>query len=90
MVRGNILLAEAFGQRTAQPLDHAARVDEDQRGRVLAAQLRDAVKGLCPHLAVAHAAEFGRGNLNRQIERAALAYLDDGGSLAFWFVPEMA
>ena len=60
VVRGDRRLAEPFGEMARDALDHAPRVREDQRGVVLADQLRELVVDRRPHLARHHRFERRR------------------------------
>ena len=83
VVGGDVLLAETLGQVARDALGLAARVDEHQRGAVLADQLRQAVVELRPHLARHHRLERRGRDLERQVAGAHVTGVDDAaGGLA--------
>ena len=71
--------AQPLAQVQRHPLDQPPRVDEHQRRLVLARQRRDPIVELAPLLVGAHRAELVLGDLDRQIEIAPLADVDDLG-----------
>ena len=78
VVRGDVLLAEPLGEVAREALGLAARVDEDQRGAVLAHQLRQAVVDLRPDFPGHHRLQRRGGNLELQVARAHVPGVDDG------------
>ena len=74
---GRFVLAQALGQLVGHPLGHLARVDEDQGGAVVPRVLGDAVEDV-GHLAAAHdGLELGGRELDRHVEVAGVAAVDD-------------
>ena len=74
---GRLVLAQPLGQLVGHPLGHLARVDEDQGRAVVPGVLGDAVEDV-GHLAAAHdGLELGGGQLDRHIEVAGVAAVDD-------------
>jgi len=53
------------------------RVDEDERGAVRADQRGDAIVVLLPHLVGHHGFDRGARDLQREVEGAAMAFVDD-------------
>ena len=82
VVRQDGILAQALGQVVRHALGQAARVDEDQRGAILADQLGDAVVDLAPHFVGGDRAELVARHLDREIHGAAMAHVDDAGAVA--------
>src|SRR5262249_29415545 len=60
------------------PLGQPPGVDENQSGSVGFDQLREAVISLDPHFASHDRFERGLGKLEREVERAAVPFIDDG------------
>ena len=77
VVGGHMVLAEAVGEVAADPLGHAPRIDEDERGAVLFDQLRQTVVDLLPDVARHHRFERRGGDLDGEIARPAMAGVDD-------------
>jgi hypothetical protein len=83
VVRGDVFRADAGGQFEGDLFDETAGVDEDEGGAVVLGVGGELVEDLFPHAGVGDGAEFVAGDLDGNVEFAALAYLDDGGGLAF-------
>ena len=77
VVRGDGIRAEALAKMMRDAFGQAPRVDEDQRRAMLASEFRDAVVNLAPHFVRGDGAEFARGNFDGQIQRTAVADVDD-------------
>ena len=77
VVRGHDVVAEARAQLVREPLGHAARVDEDQRGAVLSDQRGDAVEDVAHLLGRRDRLELALGELEREVEGALVAGVDD-------------
>jgi hypothetical protein len=77
VVRDHLGLAEALLERVGHPLDQPAGVDEHQRRLVLADQLGDAIVDPAHLLERRHRAELVVGDLDRQVDVAAVAAVDD-------------
>src|SRR3989442_15625590 len=69
-----------WGEMERQPRGESARVDESERGTMLEDQLHQALVDLLPHLGRHDRLERRGGNLDRQIERARVAGVDDAGA----------
>ena len=82
VVGGDRVGAQPLAQVQRHALDQPPRVDEHQRRPVLARQRGDAVVELAPLLVGAHRAQLVVGDLDRQVEIAALADVDDLGQRA--------
>ena len=80
VVRRHRILAEPLGQVARHPLRQPAGVHEHQRGLVGLDQLRQPVVDLVPHLARHDRLERGAGELEREVQGAAVALVDDAGS----------
>src|SRR5262249_9114948 len=80
VVGGDAALAEALLEQVRDALGEAARVDEDERRAVLAHVAGDRVEDLAPLLARGHRLEVAPGHLDRDVERAAVADVDDGAA----------
>ena len=82
MVGGDAIRAkfggEAFRKCEGDLFHQPARVDEDQRGAVRQGEGGEPVEDLLPHGGGGDGAEFVGGNLDGEVELAALADLDDG------------
>ncbi len=79
VVGGDVLGAEALGELEGDLFDEAAGVDEDEGGAVVLGVGGEFVEDLLPHGGGGEGAELVGGDLDGEIEVAALAYLDDGG-----------
>src|SRR5215831_14357586 len=77
VMRRDRIVSKPFAQRARRPLRHLPRVDENQRCLVLADQLREAVVVLLPHLVRHDRIERRAGNLNCQVDLAAMPFVDD-------------
>ena len=77
VMRGDRVVAEPLAQVTRQPFRQPPRVDEHQRRRVRLDQLGQPVVVLLPDLVRHHRVERRARNLDRQIDRAAMAFVDD-------------
>ena len=75
-MRGDLVLAQPVGQLPRQPLGHLPRVDEHERGAMLANQRRDAVVVLRPHFMRHHRFERRRGQLDAEIDVAAMTLIN--------------
>ncbi len=64
-MRQHGVLAQPLGQMMRDALGQPARVDEDQRGAMLADQLGDAVVDLVPHLVAGDRRPVRRAELRR-------------------------
>ena len=84
MVGGYVLDAEAAGELEGDALDQLAGVDEDEGAAVLLGEGGELVEDLGPHGGGGDGAEFVGGDLDGEVEGAALAYLDDVGRAAAW------
>ena len=82
VVRGDVFVADAFGEFEGDFFDKAAGVDEDEGGAVILRVGGEFVEDLFPHAGVGDGAEFVAGDFDGDVEFAALADLDDGGGLA--------
>ena len=71
--------AQALGQVAGHALDQPPRVDEHQRGAVLARQRGHPIVDLLPLLVGAHRAELVAEHLDGQVHVAPLAHVDDLG-----------
>ncbi len=76
-MRGHDIVAEARAQLMCEPLGHAARVDEDQRGAVLLDQCGDAVEDVAHLLGRCDRLQLAFGELEREVEGALVAGVDD-------------
>ncbi len=79
VVGGDVFCSETLGELEGDLFDEAAGVDEDEGGAVVLGVSGELVEDLLPHGGGGEGAEFLGGNLDGEIEVAALAYLDDGG-----------
>ena len=77
VVRGDLVLAEPIAQVPREALRQPSRVDEDERCVVRADQLRQPVVILLPDLVLHHGAERRARNLDLEVERAAMTFIDD-------------
>ncbi len=77
VVRGHDVVAEALAQLVREPLGQAARVDEHERGAVLPDQRGDAVEHVAHLLGRGDRLELALGQLEREVERALVAGVDD-------------
>ena len=78
VMRGHRVFAETVAQMARQPLGQPAGVHEDQRRPVFPHELGEAVVVFLPDLAGHHRFERRLGQLDREIERAPVAFVDDG------------
>ncbi len=78
VMRRHVLLAQALGEMPGHALGQAPRVDEHQRGAVLAHQLGQAVVDQLPDLVGHHRFQRRDRHLQRQVARSAVAAVDDG------------
>ncbi len=78
MMRGDVLLADPFGQMSRHALGQPPRVDEHQRGAVLAGELGEPVVDLRPDLARHHRFQRRRRQLQREIPAPRVPGVDDG------------
>ena len=82
VVRGDDVFAEAFAELVRQPLGEPAGVDEHERGAVLAHVRRDAVEHVGHLLGARDRFQLAFGQLDREVEVALVAGVDDGGQRA--------
>ena len=80
MVRGDDVVAEPLAELVREPLGEAARVDEHEGGAVLADQRGDAVEDVAHLLGRRDRLELAVGELEREVEVALVAGVDDRGS----------
>ena len=73
----DVVLAEPRAEARRDALGHLARVDEDERGPMLAHELGDALVDLLPHLVRADRRERRRRHLDREIEVAKVPGVDE-------------
>ncbi len=78
VVRRDRILADPFRQVAGHPLRQPAGIHEHQRGLVGLDQLGQPVVDLAPHLARHHRLQRRAGQLEGEIELAAVALVDDG------------
>ena len=76
-MRGDLVRAEQFAQMMRHALGHAARVDENQSGPVRLDQPCKPTIDFLPHLIRHYRFERRTRQLNRQIQFAAMADVDD-------------
>jgi hypothetical protein len=76
VVRGHALVAQALAEVARRALGHAPRVDEHQRGAVLAHQLRDALVDLLPLVVRHHRRQRRRRQFQRQVALLGVADVD--------------
>ena len=81
MVRGDDVLADELRQVSRHALRHAPRVDENERGAMLASELGKARVDLLPDLARHDRFERRRRKLEREVARAYVSGVDDGATL---------
>ena len=74
---GHSVAAKPFRQVMRHSLRQTAGVHEDQRGAMLAHELRDAVVDFIPHLMRRDRAQFAGGNFDGKVELALVADLHD-------------
>src|SRR5262245_64866169 len=74
---GDLALAEPLAQEMRDPLGHASGVHEDQGRAVRSYVSRDAVQDLAPLLVGRHGLQLAVRQLDRQVEIAAVAEVDD-------------
>ncbi len=77
VVGRDLVLADALGQQVGEPLGEPAGVHEHERGAVLGHVAGDPVEDLSPLLVRGDRLERGLRQLDRQVERAAMAEVDD-------------
>ena len=77
VVRGHDVVAESCAQLVREPLGHAARVDEHERGAVLLDQRGDAVEHVAHLLGRGDRLELAFGQLEREVERPLVPGVDD-------------
>ena len=78
VVRGDVLLPERLGERPRDPLRHAPRVDEHERGAVRLDEGAEPPVDLGPDLAGHHRLERRFGQLQREVPFSGVAGVDDG------------
>src|SRR3954452_22481782 len=77
VMRGDGVFAEAVAEVARDAFGHAARVDENQRRFVLDDELREAVVVVLPHLVRHDRLDFTARYFEREIDGAAMAFVDD-------------
>ncbi len=82
VVRQHGVRSQALAQMVGDALGQAPRIDEDERGAVLADQVGQAVVDLLPHLVAGDRAELVAGHLDGQVHFTAMADVDDHGRRA--------
>ena len=78
VVRQDHVRAQARAQRVGDPLRHAARVDEHQRGAFFTDVARQAIVNLLPHFAGRDRAQFVVRHFHRKRHFATMPHVDDG------------
>ena len=79
VVRGDDVVAEPLAELVREPLGQAPGVDEHERGAVLADQRGDAVEDVAHLLGRRDRLELAVGQLEREVEVALVAGVDDDG-----------
>ena len=74
---GHPVAAHALGEQMRQPLGEPPRVDEDERGAMLADMRGDRVEDLAPLLVRDHGLQFAPRQLDGEVERAPVAEIRD-------------
>ena len=82
VMRRDLAFADPLAQVSRDALGHPPRVHENQRRLVRRDQLGQPVVVLLPHLVRHDGAERRAGNLEREVERAPVALVDDGAVAA--------
>ena len=77
VVRGDDVVAEALAELVGEPLGEPAGVDEHERGAVLLDERGDAVEDVAHLLGRRDRLELAVGQLEREVERALVAGVDD-------------
>ena len=77
VVGGDHVVAEALAELVGEPLGQPAGVDEHERGAVLADELGDAVEHVAHLLGRGDRLELALGQLEREVEVALVAGVDD-------------
>ena len=77
VMRRDRVLAEPLAQVARDPLGHPPRVDEDERRPVLVRSASSAGRRTPPTPRATSPRRAATGNLERQIDRAAMAFVDD-------------
>jgi len=77
VMRRDLSLAEALLEQVGQALGEPARIHEHERRAVREHLRRDPVEDLAPLLARGNRLELALGHLDRDVERAAMADVDD-------------
>ena len=78
MVGGHHVVAQLLAELVGEPLGQPAGVDEHEGRVVLADQVGDAVDDVAHLLGRGHGLELALGQLERQVEVALVAGVDDG------------
>ena len=78
VVRGDDVVAEAFGEEVGEAFGEPSGVDEDERRAVLLDEVRDAVEDVGHLLRGGDGFELAVGKLEREVEVALMAGVDDG------------
>ena len=81
-MRGDVLIAQPFGQMPRSALGKPPCIDEDQRCPMLAHQLGEPVVHLLPYITGHHGFERSRRQLDRKIAPAHVAGIDDRAACA--------
>src|SRR2546423_4050572 len=76
-MRGHSVFSEALRKMMGNAFGEAPSVDENQCGRMLLGEFRDAVVDFAPHFIRGDGAEFAGGNFDGQVEFAAMADVHD-------------
>ena len=77
VMRGDSVFPKAVGKVTGEAFGQPPRVDEDQCGAMLGDELRQTVVVLLPHFVRHHRFERRAGDLDGQVHRAAMTFIDD-------------
>jgi len=77
VVRADTVLAETFAEVMRDALGHAAGVHEDERRRVLAYPLGKSIVDFGPLLVGRNGLQIRAGHLDRDVEVASMADVDD-------------
>ena len=78
VVCGHCLVAKAVAEVASQALGKTAGIDEHERRAMCSHEIGEAVVVLLPDLAGHHRFERRLGQLEREVERTAMAFVDDG------------
>src|SRR5262249_40399565 len=78
VVRGQLVLADEFGELAGHPLREAARIDEYERSAVRLEQLGQPPIDLLPHFSRHDGFERGVRNFDREVARPLMPDVDNG------------